>query len=125
MRIRTPLGKVRGFGSAHDGTGHFWAQRVTAIVLLPLTIAFVCTVLAFNHAGQGEIVRQLHHPVTAILLVLFIGFSLWHACLGAQVVIDDYVHGWPRLALLVANTVFTVFIGAIAIFAVAKIAFGG
>lgn len=125
MSIRTPLGKVRGLGSAKLGTEHFWLQRVSAAALVPLTIAFVCTVLAFNHADHAGVVAQLKHPLTSALLLLFIVAGAIHARIGVQVIIEDYVHGSLKYAALVINNLFTAFVAITAVVAVLKIAFGG
>ncbi len=125
MSIRTPLGKVRGSGSAKEGTGHFWLQRVTAAALVPLSIGFICTVLAFNHASRANVVTQMHNPLVAALLVLFIVAGCIHGRLGMQVIIEDYVHGNAKVALVVLNTLFAAFVAVTAVVAVLKLSFGG
>ena len=101
MSMRSPLGRVRGLGSAKDGTGHWWAQRLTALALIPLTIWFCVSVIAMTGADYPAVVAWIASPVVAGLLVLLIAAVFYHAVLGLQVVIEDYVHReMTKLALL-------------------------
>ncbi len=123
--LRTPLGKVRGSGTAREGIEHFWRQRLTAIANVPLVLFFVGLLISLNGADHATVRSVLANPLVAVLMILMIGSALYHMRLGMQVIIEDYVHGeGAKLALLVANTFFTVIIGAISTFAVLKMAFG-
>ena len=124
--MRTPLGKVRGLGSAREGTGHFWRQRLTAIANVPLTLFFVGFLVAINGAGYPDIRAALANPFVALILILMLVSGLCHMRIGMQVIIEDYVHGeGGKLALLVLNTFFTIAVGVVSIFALLKLAFGG
>lgn len=94
--LRTPLKGVSGLGSAKSGTQHFIIQRVTGVALLLLTIWIVGFVLTLVHAGDYAHAREmLRHPFAAAWLIAFVVVAFWHAQLGLQVVIEDYVHSHP------------------------------
>lgn len=90
--MKTPLGIVRGLGSAKNGTAHWWAQRTTAIALFPLGLWFVWRVLPHAGSDYAAFVAYLQCPCETVLMILLIGASLYHGQLGLQVVIEDYVH---------------------------------
>ena len=90
--LRSPLGRVRGLGSAKDGTGHWWAQRLTALALIPLILWFVVSVIVMTGADYPAVAAWIASPLVAGLLVLLIAATFYHASLGLQVVIEDYVH---------------------------------
>lgn len=125
MSLRTPLGRVRGLGSAKDGTHHWWMQRVTAVALVPLTVWFVASLVALVGADHDTAVAWIGQPVVAVLLILFLFTSLYHLKLGAQVIVEDYVHHeGVKVASQMAVTFGCIVVGALSIFAVLKIAFG-
>ncbi len=125
MSMRTPLGRVRGLGSAKSGTEHWWLQRVTAIANIPLVIFLVIFVIRHLGASRAEIVASIANPFVAILLALTFVSVLWHMRLGLQVVIEDYVHGHvAKFAALLANSFVTVLLGVAALYAILKMSFG-
>ena len=125
MSMRTPLGMVRGLGSARDGTHHWWMQRVTAISNIPLIIFLIVFVISHLGASRAEMVASVANPFVAILLALTMISVLWHMRLGLQVVIEDYVHGHgTKLAALLANSFFTAALGIAALYAILKMSFG-
>jgi succinate dehydrogenase / fumarate reductase, membrane anchor subunit len=124
--MRTPLGHVRGLGSARSGTGHFWMQRVTAVANVILATAFVVIVISLVGKPYSAAMALLSHPVVALLMLLFVVSGLIHMRLGMQTIIEDYVHGeGTKVLAVMANTFFTVAVGAASVFAILKIAFGG
>ena len=124
--MRTPLAKVRGLGSAREGTGHFWRQRLTGVANVPLTLFFVGLLIALNGADYETTRAALANPFVALTLALMLISALIHMRIGMQVVIEDYVHGeGAKLACIMLNTFFTVIVGVMALFALLKLAFGG
>ncbi|MEQ8295155.1 MAG: succinate dehydrogenase, hydrophobic membrane anchor protein [Nitratireductor sp.] len=124
--MRTPLGKVRGLGSAKDGTDTFWRQRLTAIANIPLLLFFVGLLIALNGAGYDEVRATLGNPFVTLVLVLVLVSGLVHMRIGMKEIIEDYIHDeGTKIALVVLNTFFVFTIGAACVFALLKIAFGG
>ena len=126
MSLRTPLGKVRGLGSAKDGTEHFWLQRVTALALIPLTIWFLYFLVSSVGSEYATTILQLKKPLVAIPMLLLLITGFYHMKLGLQVVIEDYVTA-PALkfAGLLLNTFACTALGLACVYAVLKIGFGG
>lgn len=121
--LKTPLKRVRGWGSSKSGTHHFVVQRVTAIALIPLVIWFVWFVITLSHADYANARQMLHQPIQALLMIVFVATSFWHAQLGLQVVVEDYVHvTWLEITTQILIK-FLCVIGAVAsILAVVKVA---
>ena len=126
MSLRTPLGRARGLGSAKQGVHHWWAQRVTAVALVPLTLWFILALVGLAGSEATAASAFVAHPVNAILLLLLIAATFHHLHLGLQVVIEDYVHGeLVKIAAVLAIKLLAVALGVAAAFSVLKIAFGG
>jgi succinate dehydrogenase / fumarate reductase membrane anchor subunit len=89
--LRSPLGRARGLGSARAGAAHWWAQRLTAVALVPLTLWFIFAVIRLKGADQGAVVAWLASPVALVMLLALIVATFHHLQLGVQVVIEDYV----------------------------------
>ena len=123
--FRTPAKKVRGYGSAKDGTDHFWRQRLTAIANIPLLLFFVGFIVSLNGASHEEVLAAIAHPFTAVMLMAVLGSALLHMKLGMQVVIEDYIHAeGTKIILLFLNAVFAYGIALLSVFAILKINFG-
>ena len=122
---RTPLARVRGLGSAKSGTQDFWHMRVTAVALVPLTIAFVLIVVALLGRNHAAVVQILGSPLVAMIMLLFIVMTAYHMWLGMQEIIVDYIHGdLAKFAALIANAFFCIVIGVASAYAIFKLSFG-
>ena len=125
MSRRSPLGLVRGLGSAKEGVGHWWSQRLTSLALIPLTLWFAVSVAAMSGADHQAVIAWIASPVVAGLLILLIVATFHHAYLGIQVVIEDYVHreGY-KLALLLLVKSACILLGLAGLLSVLMILFG-
>jgi succinate dehydrogenase / fumarate reductase, membrane anchor subunit len=121
--LRNPLKTARGLGSSQSGVGHWWSQRVTAAALVLLGVWFVVTVLSLLHADYASARAVVARPWNAVLLIAFVLTAFWHAVLGLQVVVEDYVPTrWKEVSLLVTIK-FLAVLGALAsVLAVLRIA---
>lgn len=125
-RLRSPLGRVMGLGSAKEGVAHWWMQRVTAVALVPLVLWFVSDLIGMTGADHADAVAWLHSPFPAIATVLMLIALFYHMALGVQVVIEDYVHAeWLKVSALLLNKFIAFMLAAAGIFAVLRIAFVG
>jgi succinate dehydrogenase / fumarate reductase, membrane anchor subunit len=121
--FRSKLARAQGLGTAHHGVGHWWVQRVTAVALIPLSVWFMYSlVTAMLAPSVVTVALWFASPVHTALMVLMLIATFWHAKLGMQVVIEDYVHT-PAMKyfLLLANMFFCVALGAVSILAVLKL----
>jgi succinate dehydrogenase / fumarate reductase membrane anchor subunit len=125
MSLRHPLGVARGLGSAKSGTAHWWAQRVSAIALIPLSLWFAGSVLHLALADYVVVITWLHTPWVAVLLSLFLVTLLYHGYLGVQVVVEDYVHAeWLKITSLLGLKFLCILLAAAGVFTALRIAFG-
>lgn len=124
MDMRTPLGKVRGLGSAKSGTDHFWKMRVTSVALVPLMLFYVVFLIMYAGKPYADVVSALSNPFVATINALTIIASIVHMKLGMEEIIQDYIHSEVmKLALLVLNSFFSLLVGGLCLFAALKIAF--
>lgn len=123
--MRTPLGRVRGLGSAKKGTGHFFMQRVTALANIPLTLFLVGALVVHAGADYTTMTAFLGNPLVGVVMLLLIVSATYHMKLGLQVVIEDYVHGEAtKLLAIIANQFFALTIAVACSLAVLKLVIG-
>ena len=124
-RLRSPLGRALGLGSAKEGVEPWWLQRVTAVALVPLTLWFVAALVGHLGAEHAAAVAWLRSPLTAVAMILLVVATFVHMALGVQVVIEDYVHGeMVKLAAIMANNFFSVAVALASIYAILKLSSG-
>lgn len=124
MSMQTPLARVRGLGSAKNGTHHWWMQRITAVALVPLTLWFVYSILSLLGDGHAAAEAWMASPVNAVLTVLLIIATFHHLQLGLQVVIEDYLHSESvKIVCIVIVKLASFALAVTGAFAVLKVAF--
>ncbi len=124
MDMRTPLGRVRGLGTAKEGVEHWWMQRLTSIALVPLVIWFVFQIVDLAGADHASFQFWLGHHTNALLMVLLVVALFHHAQLGLQVVIEDYVHHeGVKLGAIVAVKFLAIVCATSSVLAVLRLAF--
>jgi succinate dehydrogenase / fumarate reductase membrane anchor subunit len=123
--MKTPLGRVRGLGAAHSGTGHFWLQRLTAVANLFLVTGFLIVVVSLAGRSHATAIARLTNPFIALLVIAAVISVVTHMRIGMQVIIEDYVHSESKKVLMVmANTFFSIGIALATLYAILKINFG-
>jgi len=125
MTQRTPLARVRGLGSAKEGTDHFWKQRLTAVSNLILVCFLIWLLARLAGADYATVTQTLAKPQNAILLLLLVLSGVVHMRLGMQTIIEDYVHSEGRkVVALMLNSFFAILVGLTSVFAVLKLSLG-
>lgn len=124
LELRSQLGRVRGLGSNHEGTHHFWVQRLSGMALIPLIIWFVCSASSVVGADLPTFTAWVGRYYNPLLLILLILTGFYHANLGLQVIIEDYVHGKAKAVSLVLVKFALILLGGCAIFSVLRLTFG-
>ena len=125
MGVQSPIARARGLGPAREGVSHWIRQRLTAISNIVLVLWFVFSAMALAGAGYEEVRAWLASPVPASLMILLVISTFYHARLGVQVVIEDYVHHeGAKIGSLAAVTLITFGLAVACIVAVLKIAIG-
>ena len=123
--MRSQLGRARGLGAAKFGVAHWWAQRLTAVALVPLTLWFVWSALHLVGASHEALLGWIGGPVPVVLFIALVLASFYHLALGLQVVIEDYVHGEKvKLAAIMANNFFSIAVALASIYAILKLSSG-
>lgn len=123
-KLISPLAKARGLGSSHHGVHHWLNQRITAIANIPLVIWFVISVITMRGASYEDFTAWMGQPVNAILMILLVISTFYHAALGSQVVIEDYIHNKAfKMLKLIGTKLFFLAAAIACIFSILKIAF--
>ncbi len=126
MSLRTDLAKVRGLGSAKEGSAHWWSQRVTAVALVPLIFWFVASIISLVGAQQAVVQAWVATPWVSVLLILLCIAMFHHLQLGMQVILEDYIHvEWLKIASVMIIKFLAVALLLASIFAILKVAFLG
>jgi succinate dehydrogenase / fumarate reductase, membrane anchor subunit len=125
VSLRSPLGRVLGMGSAHEGVQHWWLQRLTSVALVPLSIWFVVSLLMLPSLDHATVSTWMAHGPTTLLLVLFVLTAAWHSRLGVAVVVEDYVHGGLKTVTLVFFTFAHLLLAAAGVLAILTVALRG
>ena len=121
--MQTPLAAVRGLGSAKSGLHHWWNQRMTAVAMVPLVIWMVSLCILMTGASYQDALAIASHPANATVLILFIAVGFWHAILGLQVILEDYVAAEGlRLVLIVVIRMFAIALAALSILSILRVA---
>lgn len=123
--MRSPLARAIGLGSAKEGVGLWWAERVSAVALVPLTLWFVVSIIAHTGSDYATFIFWLKMPLTAILMILLLIALFYHTALGLQVVIEDYVHSEAKLAAVIAVRLGCFALAIAGALATLRIAFSG
>jgi len=125
MSLRSPLGRVLGLGAAKEGAGHWWAQRVSSVALIFLTLWFLFALAALGDFSYPAVVTWMGSPLNAVLLTLLIITTVYHTQLGLQVVVEDYVAGpGPKILTMLAINFILVLLAGLGVFSVLRVAFG-
>ncbi|MEC9376049.1 MAG: succinate dehydrogenase, hydrophobic membrane anchor protein [Pseudomonadota bacterium] len=106
-----------------NGSGHWWAQKLSAIALIPLTVWFLIALLGINSFSHKNIFLWISLPLNSALLIFLLFTALYHSFLGLKVIIEDYVHGSLNNSLILGLKIIHFLLGAAAILALVKIIF--
>ena len=120
--MRSPLARARGLGAARTGSAHWWAQRVTALALVPLTLWFIWSVIRLTGEPREVMVAWLSSPLPLVLMLALVIATFHHLQLGLQVVIEDYVPNEPvKIGACVADEGLCALLALVCIVSVLKI----
>ena len=125
MSLRAPLGKVLGLGTAKDGTGHWWAQRVSAVALALLGLWFVASLVSLDNMQHATAIAFIAAPLNSVLMVLLCATLAYHSYLGVQVVIEDYVHApGIKVVALIASRFAHILVASASVYAILRVGLG-
>lgn len=125
-KTRSPFDQMQGLDSAHEGVRHWWAQRVTAVALIPLALWFAASLIARAGDDYDAFILWLRAPSTTVLMALLLIALFYHMALGLQVVVEDYVHtNRIKIAIVIAINLGCFLLAVAGIIATLRIAFIG
>jgi succinate dehydrogenase / fumarate reductase membrane anchor subunit len=116
MQFRTETKRVKGLGTAKHGFSHWWMQRLSAVLMIPLGIWFMVSLMMLDNLSPDVLIQWLHNPIPAVLMALWVITVVYHATLGLQVIIEDYVHGKAMALTLLTLIKFAMFAMIVATF---------
>ena len=124
--FKTPAGRVRGRGSAKDGTGFFWQQRLTALALVPLATIFAGFMITLTGDAYSEAAAMMRSPLIGVLMLMFLLTGFYHMAIGLVHIVEDYVH-WElgKIGLIIAINLGSLGLGLACVLSVIKLSFGG
>ncbi len=124
--MRSKLANVRGLGSSKSGASTWWAERLTALALFPLTLWIIYSILSGVGADYAAYKEWMSAPGTLTLIICYIVALFWHINMGLNMVIEDYIHDKPvEIACLVAVRFGSFFLGVFSVVSVLKVGVGG
>ena len=121
MSLRTPLANVKGLGSAKEGAHHWWMQNLTSIALIPLTLWLAYSIASFGGMSFEQVTAWMQSPLVAVSLAILVVVMIYHAQLGIQVIVEDYVGGWLRIASLILLNFTCIALVFLALFSIIKV----
>jgi succinate dehydrogenase / fumarate reductase, membrane anchor subunit len=123
--MRSPLARAIGLGSAKEGVREWWAERVSAVALVPLTLWFAASIIAHTGSDHATFIAWMRTPLAATLMILLLIALFHHTALGLQVVIEDYVHSGAKFAWVMAARLGCFALATAGVVATLQIAFIG
>jgi succinate dehydrogenase / fumarate reductase, membrane anchor subunit len=123
--FRSPLARAIGLGSAKKGAQRWWAERVTAVALVPLSLWFIASIIAYASSDYVVLITWLKMPLPTCLMILLLIVLFYHSSLGLQVVIGDYVHSNAKFVAVIAVRLSCYGLAVVGIIATLRIAFDG
>lgn len=125
MNYQSDMAKVKGLGSSKHGFGHWWMQRMTAVLLIPTGLFVLVSLLKLDNLAASQVINWMASPMNSIVLLLFTLSASYHGALGVQVVAEDYVHNHAiQLILQYLIKLTMIVLMMVNIYAVSSVLFG-
>ncbi len=125
QNTRSPLAHAIGLGSAKEGVGPWWAERVSSVALVPLTLWFAASIIGHTGSDYATFIGWLRTPLAAILMILLLIALFYHTALGLQVVVEDYVHSGVKFAMVIGVRLGCCALATAGVVAILRIALSG